>query len=331
MQRTWNVWSLLAVLALFIGCQKEKSELIPQRVEIQQPLMGTLFQVTTYATDVPRARKLIAETFEKGAQIEKVASDYDPESELSRLCAAPFGKPVSLSDDLFTLLKLAHDTAVQTDGAYDPTLGPLTHLWRRTRRSGQLPSDEVLENARQSCGYQFLKLDPLSKTATLQKEGMQLDLGGIAKGYAADQMFHHLHAAGLTQTLVAAGGDLRFGEAPPEKDGWTIGLRTFHLTPSSTKNLVHCAVSTSGDLHQSVTIAGKRYAHLVDPRTGLGLTESKAATVIAPLASTTDPLATAVCLHSNPKTLLEKFPNYSFRILSEDQTKAPLKSGIFLK
>lgn len=331
MQYAWNVWGLFAVLTLFLSCQKEQPELIPQRVEIQQPLMGTLFQVTTYVTDVPRARRLIAEAFDKGAQIESVASDYDPESELSRLCSAPFGEPVSLSAHLFTLLQLAHDTAIKTDGAYDPTLGPLTQLWRETQRSGQLPPEAVLEKARQSCGYQFLQLDPLTKTVTLMKEGMQLDLGGIAKGYTADQMFNHLQAAGLKQTLVAAGGDLRFGEAPLEKDGWTIGLRTFHFTPSSTKNLVQCAVSTSGDLHQSVTIDGKRYAHLINPQTGLGFTERKSATVIAPLATLTDPLATAACLHSDPQKLLEKFPNYSFRILSEDQETAPIKSGVFLK
>ena len=326
-----HVCALLLLPFLFLGCREDSLEPILQEVKIQQPLMGTLFQVKTYSTDIPKARRLIAEGFEQAVEIEKIATDYDPSSELNQLSAMPHGIPVPVSDTLFELLRLAKETAEATDGAYDPTLGPLTRLWRETRRSGNLPEVIILEKARQSCGHRFLILDAEQQTVTLAKPNMQLDLGGIAKGYAADHIFNHLNQAGLTQTLVAAGGDLRFGAAPPDKSGWTIGLRTFHLTPSSTKNLVECAVSTSGDLHQSVTIRGKRYAHLIDHSTGLGLTTTRAATVIAPLASMTDPLATAACLHPNPDKLLQKFPQASFRILSAEQNIPPVKSGQFLE
>ena len=321
--------SFFLLLLLLTACQEKGVELVPQRIEIQEPLMGTLFQVTTYAMDLPTARKEIQEAFEKAREIEVVATDYDPESELNRLCASATRIPVKVSETLFELLALAHETAEQTMGAYDTTLGPLTRLWRESRRLRQLPSPEQLKKAQAACGYEFLKLDPETRSVTLLKEEMQLDLGGIAKGYAADVIFDHLKDEGFAQSLVAAGGDLRFGEAPPEKDGWTIGLQTFHLTPSSTKNLVNCAVSTSGDLHQSIEINGVRYAHLIDPKTGLGLTTSKAATVIAPLARQTDPLATAACLHANPQKLLEMFPEFSFRILTADQSVAPVKSGVF--
>lgn len=320
---------LLVSLILLTSCRQAEVKLIPQRIEIQEPLMGTLFQVTTYATDLAAARREIQAAFDKARAIEVVATDYDPESELNRLCASPPQLSVKVSQTLFELLALAHATAEQTDGSYDPTLGPLTRLWRESWRLQQLPSSEHLEKARAACGYQFLELDPETRTVTLLKEGMQLDLGGIAKGYAADVIFDHLKDQELTQSLVVAGGDLRLGEAPPEKDGWTIGLKTFHLTPSSTKNLVNCAVSTSGDMYQSIEINGVRYAHLIDPKTGLGLTTSKAATVIAPLARQTDPLATAACLHADPQKLLEKFPEFSFRILIADQSVAPVKSGIF--
>lgn len=291
--------------------------------------MGTLFQVTSYVTDVPQAKKTIQEAIAKARKIEQVATDYNPQSELNRLSASPAGTPVPVSDTLFDLLQIAYLMAEKTDGAYDPTLGPLTQLWRRTRRLKQLPSPEHLKRARALCGYQLLKLDPKERTATLEKEGMKLDLGGIAKGYAADTIFNHLKAADLTQSLVAAGGDLRIGDAPPKKEGWTIGLQTFHLTPSSTKNLVNCAVSTSGDLHQSIEIEGVRYAHLIDPQTGLGLSTRKAATVIAPLAVQTDPLATAACLHLEPEKLLKQYSAFSFRILTANDTVAPVKSGVF--
>lgn len=320
----------LLLMVCLTGCgKKDEVTLIPQRLEIQQPLMGTLFQVTCYAIDLPTAQKVIEEGFEKAQQLEKVATNYDPTSELNQLCAKPAQTAVPVSDLLFNLLQLAYETAEQTDGSYDPTLGPLTHLWRETRRLGVLPSAARLQEAQAACGYQFMKLDQKQQTVTLMKNGMQLDLGGIAKGYAADIIFTHLQEHGLSQSLVAAGGDLRLGEAPPEKDGWTVGMQTFHLTPSSTKSLVNCAVSTSGDLHQRVVIADTSYAHLIDPKTGLGLTTSKAVTVIAPLARLADPLATAACLHPEPEKLLNRFPELSFRILTTNRNLSPLKSGAF--
>ena len=328
--RVFSNLSCLLLVFFAAACQKEDPDLIPQKIELQEPLMGTLFQVTTFATDLPRARKMIQEAFEKAHEIEKVATDYNPRSELNRLCASPPNTPMPVSKTLFELLEIAHRTAQATKGAYDPTLGPLTRLWRESLKTRSLPSEIRLKQARSVCGYHALVLDSEEQTVMLRKNGMQLDLGGIAKGYAADVIFNHLKDAGLSQTLVAAGGDLRIGEAPPEKNGWTIGLRTFHLTPSSTKTLVECAVSTSGDLHQSIEIGGIRYAHLIDPQTGLGQVSRVAATVIAPLAVQTDPLATAACLHPDPQELFKEFPEASFRILTESKMIPPVRNGVFL-
>ncbi|MGJ8698126.1 MAG: FAD:protein FMN transferase [Verrucomicrobiaceae bacterium] len=323
---------IVALALLFLtACQPKASDPVPQRLEIERPLMGTLFRVVTYTTDLPTARNLIHEAFTKAADLETAATDYNPTSELSQLTQKPPHTPIPVSDTLFPLLQLAHDLATQTHGAYDPTLGPLTQLWRTSLRTHQLPSPETLADAKKRTGYQHLILNQKNQTATLTQPGMQLDLGGIAKGYAADLIFDHLAQAGLTQTLVVAGGDLRLGDAPPEKDGWDIGLRTFHLTPSSTLALENCAVSTSGDLHQHLTIDGTRYAHIIDPQTGLGLTQQKAASVIAPLAQLTDPLATAACTHPDPQSLLTQFPQASFRILSENKNARPIKSGRFEK
>lgn len=293
--------------------------------------MGTLFRVTVFATDLPKAHRVIQEAFAKTSEIEKIATDYDPTSELNLLSDAPTGTPVEVSETLFDLLTQAHQIATATDGAYDPTLGSVTQLWRESRRTQRLPDPALLEKARASSGYHALILDPVKRTVTLTKPGLRLDLGGIAKGYAADLIHDHIAAAGMPQVLVAAGGDLRLGDAPPEKDGWEVGLRTFALTPTGTMTLKNCAVSTSGDLHQHISIAGIRYSHIIDPKTGLGFTEQKAATVIAATASLTDPLATAACIHSEPKELLSLFPSASCRVLSEDQKVRPVKSGLFEK
>jgi thiamine biosynthesis lipoprotein len=293
--------------------------------------MGTLFRVVSYSTDRPKTLKTIGEAFDKAEKISQIATDYEADSELNQLCDAPINTPVPISDTLFELLQQALKIAKITDGAYDPTLGASTRLWRQARMTQRLPAPPLLEKARATGGYQSLVLDPDQQTATLTQLDMRLDLGGIAKGYAADAIFDHLAAAGLTQTLVAAGGDLRLGDPPPEKDGWQIALLTFNLSPTGSLPLKNCAISTSGDLHQHVMIRGKRYAHIIDPQTGLGLTEQKAASVIAPTASLTDPLATAACVHPNPQKLLKLFPEASFRILSENKTIRPLKSGKFVK
>ncbi|MDB4257779.1 FAD:protein FMN transferase [bacterium] len=324
-------WFIGLLFLLIAGCEKTPSEPIPSRIEIERPLMGTLFKVIAYSTDQPKARRAIEDAFAEAAEIEAIATDYDPDSELNRLCDAPTGTAVAVSLTLFNLLAQAHEMAIVTEGAYDPTLGAVTQLWRESRLTRRLPDPDLLENARASGGYLGLLLDHERQTVTLTKHGLRLDLGGIAKGYAADVIHDHLAAAGITQTLVAAGGDLRLGDAPPEKDGWEIALRTFALTPTGSMTLKNCAVSTSGDLHQHVVIGGKSYAHIIDPQTGLGLTEQKAASVIAPTASLTDPLATAACVHLEPKKLLILFPKASFRILSSNQEVRPLKNGIFEK
>ena len=159
---------------------------------------------------------------------------------------------------------------------------------------------------------------------------MQLDLGGIAKGYAADLIFEHLKKAGYNRTLVAAAGDIRLGDAPPDKDGWGIALRTFRLTPSKPMFLKNCAISTSGDLYQNVQIGENKYSHLIDPKTGLGMTSRRAASVIAPFAQLSDPLATAACLIDAPAKLANIRPNLSLRVLYEEPNIQPVVTGAFL-
>ena len=188
----------------------------------------------------------------------------------------------------------------------------------------------MLKAAKSVSGYQHLSLNSDDQTATLALNGMQLDLGGIAKGYAADLIFEHLKNAGYNQTLVAAAGDIRLGDAPPDKEGWGIALRTFRLTPSEPMFLKNCAISTSGDLYQNVQIGENKYSHLIDPNTGLGMTSRRAASVIAPLAQLTDPLATAACLIHDPAQLANIRPDLSLRVLYEDPNIQPVVTGAFL-
>ena len=278
---------------LLLGCTASAGE---SRFTFERGLMGTRFAVICHGDDETHAKAAADAAFQRAEEINAVASDYLAGSELLHL-SEKTGQPVKTSPLLFDLLAKSLEFARKTDGRFDPTLGPLTRLWRETRRTEKLPSPEALAAAKAACGWALLELDPSTLTVTLKQPGMRLDLGGIAKGYAADTMFAVMKSKGFPATCIAAGGDLRLGDPPPGKSGWTVGVRTLEKDKTSGQvALSNCAVSTSGDLQQAVEIDGVRYAHIIDPKTGLGLTKHLAVTVIAPDSTTSDALATAACV-----------------------------------
>jgi len=248
------------------------------------------------------------------AALDRMLSDYDSASELSRLSAtAPMSQRiaasqgVAVSRELWAVLEHSQRLAQETDGAFDATVGPLTKLWRRARRQKALPPKERLTEALAATGYKHLRLDPERRTVQLLRGGMRLDLGGIAKGFAADEALAALKKEGVPRAMVAASGDMALGEAPRSERGWKVAIGA--LDPKQAKasrflRLANCGVSTSGDAFQYVVIDGKRYSHIVDPRTGPGLTRRTSTTVIAADGMTADGLATAVTV-LGPKAGME--------------------------
>jgi thiamine biosynthesis lipoprotein len=194
-------------------------------------------------------------------------------------------------------LAKAIDVSKASDGAFDVTVGPLVRLWRLARRTQQLPDAKEIADAKSRVGYQKMELDPKKHTVRLLVPGMLLDLGGIAKGYAADELLAVLRAQGITRALVAAGGDIAVGDPPPGVNGWKIDVAPLtKTTPDYALRLANAAVSTSGDAEQFVVINGVRYSHIVDPRTGLGVTGRQSITVIAKNGITSDSMTKAVTL-----------------------------------
>jgi thiamine biosynthesis lipoprotein len=277
------------------------------RFQSTQPQMGVPFTIILYAADETTANGAFDAAFARIAQLNAVLSDYDPESELSRLSrGSPAARGVAVSDDLWHVLAASQDLAARTDGAFDVTVGPYVRLWRRSKRQKQLPADEQLAQARAAVGYKNLRLDEEHRTALLTAPNMRLDLGGIAMGYAVDEAIALLRQRGITRALVDASGDIGVSDPPPGKDGWTIRVVPLSAdgTPTREIKLANAAVTTSGDAFQYVELGGKRYSHIVDPRTGLGLTDRTGVTVIAPDCITADSLATAASV-LGPKAGLE--------------------------
>jgi len=269
-----------------------------ERYEFTEPQMGLPFRIVLYAEDPSTARAAARAAFDRIASLNQVLSDYEDESELTRLNrTAGTGQAVPLSDDLWRVLWRAEQVARRSDGAFDVTVGPYVQLWRRARRQRALPDPARLEAARQAVGFPQLRLDPARRTAELRRPKMRLDLGGIAKGYALQEALRTLERCGVPRALVTGGGDLVAGEGPPGKAGWRVEIAPLDATNAPPARLIllrRRALATSGDLFQRFEVDGRRYSHIVDPRTGIGLTDHSLVTVVARDGMLADALSTAV-------------------------------------
>ena len=260
-----------------------------QRHEYEQILMGVQVRLVLYTKDESTAKTAAKAAFSRVAELEGIMSDYQRDSELMQLCDKAGTGPVRASRELFDVLAYAQRVSRATGGAFDVTIGPIVQLWRQFRRNKKLPDPAGLAEARSRVGYQLVRLNPKDRTVELAKPGMRLDLGGIAKGYAGDEAIRVLREHGVESALFEAGGDIVVSAAPPDRPrGWNIETQDGH-----TLALADAAVSTSGHTEQFVEIDGKKYSHVVDPRTGIGLTNQFIATVVAPRGITTDALSTA--------------------------------------
>lgn len=290
--RTYGIVFVLAGVASTLRAE-------PLRFARSELHMATSFTLVAYADDEPTAEAGFSAAFARIAAIDARLNDYNPDSELSRLSArSPTPEPVPVSDDVWAILERAGHLARLTDGAFDVTVGPLTRLWRQARVRRRLAAPETTAVALAAVGHGHVRLDASARGVRLMRPGMRLDLGGIAQGFAADEALRVLRAHGLERSLVNASGDIACGAAPPGKKGWRVGITTSRTDAPPERFLIvsTCGVSTSGDAYQAVEIDGVRYSHIVDPRTGVGLTRRSSATVVAPDCTTADALATALCV-----------------------------------
>jgi FAD:protein FMN transferase len=276
------------------------------RFEFTQTEMAVPIRIVLYAPDNATASRAARAAFLRFHELNAVMSDYDPQSELRRLCdTSSEGKAVPVSDDLWRVLVRAQELSKRSEGAFDVTVGPLVHLWRNARHTKELPSAESLGAARARVGHQFLRLDPKRRAVELLRPKMRLDLGGIAKGYAVDEAMVAIRRHGITQMMVEAGGNIGLGDPPPERAGWRIGIAPpdARSTPRQYLSLSRVAVSTSGDLWQYAIIGGVRYSHLINPRTGMALADHSSVTVVGPDGLSTDGLSSAVAILGPDKGL----------------------------
>ena len=272
--------------------------------------MGLPVRLVLHARDRQTAEPAARAACARIASLDQMMSDYRPDSEQRRLDSHA-GTFVRVSPELVAVVTRALEISRASHGAFDPTVAPLVALWRESRATRQLPEPSRLAAARALVGWQHVEIDAGRSAVRLVRPGVRLDLGGVAKGYILQEALRTLRERGVTRALVAAGGDIVVGDAPPGRPGWEVeapGADPAFVARAS--RLTNAALATSGSSEQFVEINGLRYSHIVDPRTGLGVTTSRGARVIAKDAAVADALATALTIlgDEDGKALQARFP-----------------------
>ena len=222
-------------------------------------------------------------------------SIHRTESELACVNASATTNAVVVSPELFAVVRLAQDIATQTDGAFDVSIRPLADLWGFIWKQHRLPTEEELERTLPLVNFQNIQLDPARRTVRCLKSGVSIDLGGIGKGVAVDWAIEKLRSLAITNAMVKAGGDLRVIGAPPGETHWTVQLEDPHKEGQRVSiPLRDAALSTSGNYENFFEVNGRRYSHILNPRTGLPVEGIAACTVIAPTCAESDAWATAL-------------------------------------
>lgn len=257
----------------------------PIRDEGSIDAMGSVSTVVAYGENASQLHAAIAAALNEMSRLDALLSNYKPDSEWSRMNRAAAGRPVTVSRELFDLLAQCMEYSRESDGAFDISVGPLMHVWGFYNASGSMPSQNEIAGAIPFVGYRNIQLDRRALTVRFLKQGVELDPGGIGKGYAVDRMITILRSAGIRSALVSAGGSSIYAlGAPPGEDGWRIQLPdpSNAAPPPATICLRDESLSTSGSSEKYFISGGKRWSHIMDPRTGNPARGMLSVSVVAP-------------------------------------------------
>jgi thiamine biosynthesis lipoprotein len=292
-----------------------------RRYTFDRGLFGTEFRQIFYAPNDSIAQRVRRAVDARMDSLNVVMSDYLDGSEINRLSAtAGSGQWVSVSPALFDVLSRAVSIANASDGLFDPTVGPLSQLWRRAVRRKIFPSKPELRKAHRLVDYRFIEFrNP--NFIRLKKTGMRLDVGGIGQGYAIDEGLKVLQQWGVKSALLDIGGDILVSDPPPGERGWRILIGA--NTDTTTLILQNVGITTSGATHRFLDHDGKRYSHLMNPRTGLGLLHHAQTTVLARDGTHADALTKVFSVAGIRKSrrLMKRFPGITVWITEEQNGK----------
>ncbi len=291
---------LLTFLCLFLGLRIFATGAEPisavSGYEMSFPAMGSTFHISAYTNDEAKLVEVTKRIEQEVNRLNAVFTDYDSSSELQKLIASAKPHTVEISDDLFSIFRLSNEWYHKTSGSFDPSIGKVTHLWRKKRRLGRLPDKQEIAEALTHTGWKNIQVDEVNRRVSFLDTEIEIDLGGIATGYTVDKCFQMLIDAGIHCCLINSGGDIRCGQAPPERDGWKIEVAPIEKDQEPLMYLAvkNCAITTSGDLWRYIEVDGVRRSHIIDPQSGYGVPGPSAVTVISSSCLEVDVLGTTL-------------------------------------
>jgi thiamine biosynthesis lipoprotein len=315
-----DVHRSLSVLALFFtlaaSAPPTRASSDPVRhVEASRMSMACLYTIDAYAAvDEQALRKTLETALDEVDRIDRVMSDYKRESPLSRLNREAGQHAVSVDAELFAFIKRSLQYSEESEGAFDITVGPLMKAWGFFRGEGHLPTEMELSAARRRVGAQHVILNENDRTIRFDVEGVQLDLGGIAKGYAVDRVVEILRSQHVEAALVSAGGSTIYGLGVPRaRDGWSIAIQdpTDARRVARQVTLRNRSLSVAGSSEKSFEANGIRYSHIMDPRAGRPVHGMLSVAVLTDTGTEGDALDDAIFVLgvSSSGKLLKRYPD----------------------
>jgi len=286
-------WSMAMAATAAIATAHASS---PSLIKDARLLMGTLCEVQVYADDPSAARTAAAAALDAMARADALLSNYRPQSELSAMNRQAARAPFHASAELFDFVNRCAGYHRLTDGAFDPTVGPLVRAWGFMTPHPARPSDAAIADAKVRSGFDNVTLDAGARTIEYRTDGVEIDPGGIGKGYAVDKAVEVLRQRGIQSALVSAGGSTLYAiGAPPGRPAWNIAVKnpTDPAKPFALVSLRDTSLSTSGVSERAVQAGEHRYAHVFDPRAGDPVEGMCQATVVAPTGTASDALTKA--------------------------------------
>jgi thiamine biosynthesis lipoprotein len=310
---------VLTVTGLLAGYEQtgKSSEQSPKLLEDSTDAMGTVFSIKLYGANERRMRTAIQQALEEAQRLDRVLSNYVPISELSHVNQCAAKSLVTISPELMNLFRICGDYSRASDGSFDITVGALMRVWGFYKGSGRLPSASEIQSALENVGYRNLELDPANRTVRFKKAGVNLDPGGVGKGYAVDRIVAILLSNGIRSGLISAGGSSIYGIGTPPDDarGWHIRIRDPKQENRTAAELYlhNDSLSTSGNYEKFFWADGKLYSHIMDPRTGYPARGMLSVSVVAPRALDSEVWAKPYYILG--RTWTERHKPKTFRVL----------------
>jgi len=300
------------------------------RFEDSRVSMACTYTVVVYGTDPRQLPLITTAALDEVDRIDALMSHYKPESPLSQINREAGEYPVLVEPELFRFLEHCVRYSQQSEGAFDITVGPLMKAWGFFRGEGRIPWSFELWNVLRKVGYQHLRLDSTQRTVQFARSGMELDLGGIAKGYAVDRVVELLKAQRIERAFVSAGGSTLYGlGAPPDSPGWEVKVQD-PLAPHDRQKsavtvlLKNQCLSVSGSYEKFFKVRGVTYSHIMDPHTGRPVENMLSVAVITQTGTDGDALDNAFYVQGveKGKALLPLYPGLEVLFFLPDGPKA---------